>query len=93
MTRTVPFSRAVQHLGLEHSEVMTLIGLIGEERGKMKKYADALMQQLDTPEIPSSEELLALTPVTDGITAREVRRSRTFLQSLGINSLAASLGF
>jgi hypothetical protein len=93
MTRTVPFSKAVQHLGLKHSEVMMLIGLIGEERGKKKKYADALMQRLDSPEIPSSEELLALSPVTDGITAREVRRGRAFLKSFGINSLAASLGF
>ncbi|KAK4125556.1 hypothetical protein N657DRAFT_678656 [Parathielavia appendiculata] len=70
MTRTVPFSQAVQHLGLEYDEVMSLLALIEAERKKKKTY-DALMQRRGAAEISSSDELLALAPVTEGITARE----------------------
>ncbi|KAK4100316.1 hypothetical protein N658DRAFT_487033 [Parathielavia hyrcaniae] len=83
MTRTAPLSRAVQHLGLEYDEVTSLLALLEAEREKKKRY-EVLMRRVGGAEIPSGDELLALAAVTEGISAREVRRGRGFLRFLGI---------
>ncbi|KAL2168196.1 hypothetical protein VTG60DRAFT_255 [Thermothelomyces hinnuleus] len=93
MTRTAPLSQVVQALDLGHVEVSSLLGLISEEGRKKKKFAELLLQHGDDAGIPSAEELAALCPITEGITAEEVRRGRAFLRFLGLDGVAAGLGF
>ncbi|KAK4245231.1 hypothetical protein C7999DRAFT_16539 [Corynascus novoguineensis] len=93
MTRTTPLSQAIQSLDLGHVEVSSLLGLIVEERKKKEKFAALLRQQQGSIEIPLAEELANLCPITEGITAEEVRRGRSFLKFLGVGRVAANLGF
>ncbi|AEO60632.1 hypothetical protein MYCTH_2112679 [Thermothelomyces thermophilus ATCC 42464] len=93
LTRTAPLSQVVQALDLGHVEVSSLLGLISEESRKKKKFAELLLQHGDDAGIPSAEELAALCPVTEGITAEEVRCGRAFLRFLGLDGVAAGLGF
>ncbi|KAL2144002.1 hypothetical protein VTI28DRAFT_9754 [Corynascus sepedonium] len=93
MTRTTPLSKVIQSLDLGHVEVSSLLGLICEERKKKEKFAALLRQQKGSIEIPLAEELANLCPITEGITAEEVRRGRSFLKFLGVGRVAANLGF
>ncbi|KAL2176842.1 uncharacterized protein P884DRAFT_201832 [Thermothelomyces heterothallicus CBS 202.75] len=93
LTRTAPLSQVVQALDLGHVEVSSLLGLISDESRKKKKFAELLLQHGDGAGIPSAEELAALCPVTEGITAEEVRGGRAFLRFLGLDGVAAGLGF
>ncbi|KAK4041946.1 hypothetical protein C8A01DRAFT_34057 [Parachaetomium inaequale] len=92
-TRTAPLSQAVQSLDLGHVEVASLLGLITEEAEKAQGFAALLAQHHDGAGAPAAEELAALSPITEGIAAREVRRGQAFLRSLGMGDVAAGLGF
>ncbi|KAL2158915.1 hypothetical protein VTH06DRAFT_2945, partial [Thermothelomyces fergusii] len=93
MTQTAPLSQAVQELDLGHAEVASLLRLIAEENKKKKKFAQLLLQHGDNAGIPPAEELAPLCPITEGITADEVRHGRVFLRFLGLDGVAAGLGF
>jgi hypothetical protein len=67
--------------------------LITEEGEKAQEFAALLAQHHDQAGAPAAEELAALSPITESITAREVRRGQAFLRSLGMGDVAARLGF
>lgn len=93
MTRTVLLSEAVRRLDLGHGEVMSFLALLSGERRKGRRYAKVIRRCLGVVGVPPVEELTDLTPVTDSISASEVGRGRAFLRSVGLDGVAASLGF
>jgi hypothetical protein len=93
MTRTVHLSEAVRRLDLSHGEVMSFLALLSEERRKGRRYAEAIRRCLGSVGVPPVDELTDLTPVTGTISANEVSRGRAFLRSVGVDEVAASLGF
>ncbi|KAL2148507.1 hypothetical protein VTH82DRAFT_2061 [Thermothelomyces myriococcoides] len=93
MTQTTPLSQAVQTLNLGHVEVASLLRLISEENRKKRKFTELLLKHGNSARIPPTEELAALCPITEGISADEVRHGRAFLKFLGLDGVAVGLGF
>lgn len=93
MTQTVLLSEAVQRLDLSHGEVMSFLALLSEERRKGRRYAEAIRRCQGVVAVPPANELAGLTPATNAISANDVARGRAFLRSVGLDWVAASLGF
>jgi hypothetical protein len=93
MAASVPLSLAVQRLGLAWEEAMSLVGLVRAEADKARRFGDLMRRYVGRAKIPPTDQLTVLAPVTDGLTAAEVGRGRAFLKAMGLDPVAAGLGW
>ncbi|KAK3307534.1 uncharacterized protein B0T15DRAFT_493008 [Chaetomium strumarium] len=92
MTREMRLSEALQQLNLTHDEVQSFLVLVQKEIEKIETCDANLEELLDFDDPSVRATIAALAPVTDPLTAAEVRRGRSYLRLLGINHVAANLG-
>ncbi|KAK4237101.1 hypothetical protein C8A03DRAFT_16303, partial [Achaetomium macrosporum] len=93
MTREMSLIAALQQLSLTSDEVQSFLVLVQKERRKMEEFDEKLDQLLDFADPSVRDTVAGLTPITDPITAAEVRSGRSYLRLLGIDRVADNLGF
>lgn len=89
------FTRTTSALNLIHDEVISFLRLVGKERIKNDKVLAILSgdpTRFDVSGIDKIVQRPKLTPVTNIITAADVRLGRAYLKDLGFENIAANLG-
>ena len=90
------FMRAIRCLDLGWEDSANLAGLIMDERAKMKRYDDDIARYPISEDFSWLDDFTATSRpalVTDLITDQEVRSGRSFLSFMGLNDIAATLGY
>lgn len=85
-----PFADVVKQLSLNEEEVNALLGLISKERKKISRLNHLSGMRLDICGTHCAAK--TLIPITEGISASEVCRGRSFLKSLCLTNVVGNLG-
>ncbi|KAK3374397.1 hypothetical protein B0T24DRAFT_667437 [Lasiosphaeria ovina] len=90
------FTRATRQLGLVFEEISDLIDLVDSERNKAEDFEDDVLEYIDSIDVSWIDDFLSRprpSRVIDTITSKDIGRGKAFLTFMGLNSVAAKLGY